>query len=387
MHLTGTNHLDLTATTRLRIFTALVLVVVAAQTACVPELGDSDAALLLEDIMAGEEDSRLKASTPPPSRHQVEYRIDGRHNIADLYLSPEGTQAGIVLIPGMVKKGKDDHRLVALANTLARLRFAVLVPEVAGLRHLYTRASNVRTMADAFRYLDEHPELPANIRTGFGGFSYGVGIVLLASLQPDIRDKVDYVLGFGGYYDMANIVTYFTTGFYQDEKTGKLVYRRPHYYLKQVFTISNSALLKSDADRERVRALVENDDEDLYQQLDKLAPDAHALYNLITNENPQRVRSLIDKLSLPIKKELQGINPANQDLSKIKAQVILLHGRGDTMIPYTESIAIAGKLPVENTTLFLIEGYAHTDVKPKRQDLPQLLGAMDLLMQQRTTQK
>ena len=93
--------------------------------------------------------------------------------------------------------------------------------------------------------------------------------------------------------------------------------------------------------------------------------------------------TLIDKLSPRIKNELQGINPSSRDLSQIKAQVILLHGRGDTMIPYTESIAIAQALPKEQVTLFLIEGYAHTNVKPKRQDLPQLLGAMDLLIQQR----
>jgi hypothetical protein len=53
------------------------------------------------------------------------------------------------------------------------------------------------------------------------------------------------------------------------------------------------------------------------------------------------------------------------------------------MVPYTESIAIARVLPKNQVRLFLIEGYAHTDVKPEREDLPQLLGAMELLMQQR----
>lgn len=352
---------------------------------CTPKLGDSDAALLLEDILAGEDNSRLKATTPQPTRQTVEYNIDNRHRSGDLYLSPEGAQAGIVLIPGMVKKGKDDLRLVTLANSLARLRFAVLVPEIKSLRQLYTRTSDVRIMADAFRYLDEQVELPPTSRKGFGGFSYGVGIVLLASLEQDIQDKVDYIMGFGGYYDIANIVSFFTTGYYRDDKTGELVYRRPHYYLKQVFTISNSALLKSPADRDRVRELIEDDDEDLYLELEKLAPDARALYNLITNQDPKRVKELIDDLSPPVKNELQGINPSKRDLSQIKAQVILLHGRGDTMIPYTESISIAKSLPPDNTTLFLIDGYAHTNVKPKPQDLPQLLSAMDLLMRQRNT--
>lgn len=84
---------------------------------------------------------------------------------------------------------------------------------------------------------------------------------------------------------------------------------------------------------------------------------------------------------------MDGINPARRDLSKIQAGVILLHGRGDTMIPYTESIALAHALPKEKVMLFLIEGYAHTDIKPKRKDLPQILGAMELLLQQRIEEK
>lgn len=362
-----------------------IVVIVLSVSSCVPQLGDSDAALLLEDILAGEESSRLKTKTSTPAQRSIEYTVDDRHNKADLYLSPQGSLAGIVLIPGVTKKGKNDPRLIGLANTLARLRFAVLVPEVAGLRKFHIRASDVRTMADALYYLANQEQFPLNGKIGFGGFSYGVGVVLLASLESDIRDKVDFILGFGGYHDIASIVTFFTTGYYRDDQTGKLVYRNPHYYLKQVFTISNSALLQSTADRDRLRSLVENDIDDIDQELAELSPDARALYELITNEDPKRVTSLIEKLSAPIKTELQGINPAKSDLSQIKAQVILLHGRGDNMIPYTESIAIAKALPKEKTRLFIIEGYAHTNVKPKREDLPQILSAMELLMQQRTS--
>src|SRR3970282_281862 len=44
---------------------------------------------------------------------------------------------------------KDDPRLVAFATTLARARFLVLVPDVAGLRQLRVRAADAREIADA----------------------------------------------------------------------------------------------------------------------------------------------------------------------------------------------------------------------------------------------
>lgn len=368
---------------------AVIIILMALLTGCTPQLGDSDAALALEDIVTGDSPSRLKAQTPSPVRSTVSYTIDGRDNFADLYLSPQGALAGIVLIPGVVADGKDDRRLVALAKTLARLRFAVLVPEIAGLRRFHTRASDVRVMADAFRYLISQPALAPEGRAGFAGFSYGVGVVLLAALEPDIRKQVHFLMGFGGYHDIRNMVTYFTTGYYRDEQTGKFKYRHPHYYLKWVFTLSNADLLQRAEDRASLRALADayGDEAELETELSRLAPDARALYQLISNEDPKRVAGLLDKLSARIRKEMDAINPARRDLSRIRARVILLHGRGDTMIPYTESIAIARALPAEQVTLFLIEGYAHTDVKPKRNDLPQILGAMELLLAQRVEEK
>lgn len=383
---TPTRHkLPLPASLRLIVISLLMVWL----TGCAPELGDSDAALALEDIVTGDNPSRLKTRTPSPARNTVNYSIDGRNNFADVYLSPEGARAGIVLIPGVVADGKDDRRLVALATTLARLRFAVLVPEVAGLRHFHTRASDVRVMADAFRYLISQPALAPEGRAGFAGFSYGVGIVLLAALEPDIRKQVHFLMGFGGYHDIRSMVTYFTTGYYRDELTSKFKYRHPHYYLKWVFTLSNADLLQAAKDRATLRALADayGDEAELETELSQLAPDARALYRLISNENPQRVAGLVDKLPVRMRREMDGINPASRDLSRIRARVILLHGRGDTMIPYTESIALARALPDEQVTLFLIEGYAHTDVKPKRKDLPQIIGAMELLLAQRVDEK
>ena len=87
-----------------------------------------------------------------------------------LYLSTQGTRAGIVLVPGVVPAGKDDRRLVALAQTLARLQFAVLVPDLRGLRRYQVRAQDVGEVADAFRYLASREDLVPEGRAGIAGF-------------------------------------------------------------------------------------------------------------------------------------------------------------------------------------------------------------------------
>lgn len=136
---------------------------------CGPRLGDSEVDLVLEDIVAAHEQSRLKQRTPAPFRQTLRYQIQGRDRVGDLYLSPEGALAGLVLVPGIVPEGKDDTRLVALATTLARLRFAILVPDLVGLRRQRMRTSDVREVADAFLYLMSRPELVPGGHAGMAG--------------------------------------------------------------------------------------------------------------------------------------------------------------------------------------------------------------------------
>jgi fermentation-respiration switch protein FrsA (DUF1100 family) len=356
-------------------------------TACAPPLGDSEADLALEDIAAGHAPSRLKEQTPAPVRRSVRYQAEGRHYQGDLYLSPESPRAGIVLVPGVVRAGKDDPRLAALAQTLARLRFAVLVPDLVGLRHLKVRRSDVREVADAFAYLLSRPQLAPGGRAGIAGFSYGAGPVVLAGLEPDIREQLRFILALGGYYDLKSIVSYFTTGYYRDETTGRWRYLKPRPYAAWVFGLSNADLLVRPRDRRQLRNYLserlETDNTDEPLPLVGLAPDARALQDLLINNDPERVPGLIGRLSPSMRAELEGVNPAGHDLSGLKAQVILLHGRGDNIIPYTESVALAGALPSSQVELFLIDGFAHVDVQLRRKDIPQLVAVMQRLLDQR----
>lgn len=363
-----------------------VLLLLAVLLGCVrPQLGDTEAALALEDIAAGDRSSRLKDLTPLPSRRTLEYVIEGRYHRGDLYLSPQGGRAGLVLVPGLVAAGKDDSRVIALATTLARLHFAVLVPDLEGLRRYCTRASDVREVADAFRYLLSQPGMVPGGQVGIAGFSYGAGPVLLAGLEPDIREQVRFIATFGGYYDLTDLVTYFTTGYYRDSPESAWRYREPRPYIKWVFMLSNIDLLERPEDRALIYKFAAGirDNAKLEIPVSELGPDAQALYALLTNKDPERVQMLISRLSPRIRGEMDGLDPAMHDLSQLRAQVIMMHGRSDSFIPYTESIALKHALPRGQAQLFLIEGYAHTDVRLKRKDIPQFMKMMEALLAQR----
>ena len=112
----------------MRLIARTALVLFLALGACSQRA--QEAARLLSDIAAGAEPSALKAETPAPLRSAVTFPMGH----GDLYVSPDGALGALVLVPGLADTGKDDPRLIAFAESLARGRFAVLVPDIANLR-------------------------------------------------------------------------------------------------------------------------------------------------------------------------------------------------------------------------------------------------------------
>lgn len=318
-----------------------------------------EAVRLLEDIEAGAGPSTLKARTPTPTRHEVRFRIDGRPTLADLYQPNQPVGARLVLVPGFTPQGKDDARVVDLARSLARARFLVLVPDLQGSREMRVRLEDARAIADAAVYLAgrEGTDL------GVVAISYAVGLAVLAGLEPDAQSKIDFLVGVGGYYDTTAVVTFATTGRYRAPGATAWQSARPHPAALSFVLASHLDLLSDAGDRaaiaeiaERRRVRPEAPVDDLVPQL---RPEGRALWVLLSNPDPDQVGRLIERVPDPIRARLFALSLRRYDLSRLEAHLILIHGRADPLIPYTESVALHDAVP--NSELFLIDGFSHID--------------------------
>lgn len=317
-----------------------------------------EALLVLADAGAAERPSRLKRITPAPSRSAVTYSIARRDRSADLYLPGEGKPAAaIVLVPGAVPKGKDDPRLVAFAYTLARARFAVLTPELSGFRELKIRPDDVREVADAFAWLAGRPDLAPGGRAGMGAFSYAVGPALLAALENDVRERVRFIVAVGGYHDLTRSLAFMTTGYFEEE--GQWRQLKPDDYGKLVFVTSVRDELREPRDRETLDAMVaaklKDIDADLSLLVPRLGAEGRAVYDFATNADPARTPHLLAALPETIRRSIDSLTLAGKDLSRLQARLILVHGRNDSLIPYTESVALARSVAPGQARLFLID--------------------------------
>ena len=341
-----------------------LVAILALLAGCAPLRGH-ESLLVLADMAAGAAPSRLKEVTPAPQRVQVNYEVGSRKYTGDLYLPGQATPAaGIVLVPGAVPQGKDEPRLVALAETLARARFAVLTPELSGFRRLEIGSADIREIADAIAYLSRRTDLVPEGHTGIGAFSYAVGPSLLAALEEGVREHVRFIVGVGGYYDLGRAVRFFTTGYYEYE--GQWHHLVPDDYGKLVFAYSAMPHLKEPRDRELLKAMIERRQSDRTADLSDLAAQlgrqGKVVHDLLTNLDPLRYPALAAELPAGLREDIAALSPRNRDLAGLKAQLILLHGRDDRLIPYPESIALAEAAPPDQAQLYLINSLlGHVD--------------------------
>jgi pimeloyl-ACP methyl ester carboxylesterase len=372
-----------------------------------------EAALVLQDFAAGDADSRLKRTTPQPLRQVVTYTAEGRVHHADLYLpaalqgcerTPAKTpsahcpRAALLAVPGAVPLGKDDPRLVAFATTLARAGFAVLAPELPGYRASRIRPSDIQEIAAAFDWLSSRPQLAPQGRAGMFAFSYSVGPALIAALQDDIRNRVRFVVGVGGYHDLPRAVRFFTTGWFEHD--GRWHRITPDDTGKMVLVYSSLDYVANRSDRavlERMVALRMRDpDADLAPLATTLSAAARDVYELAVNDDPAKFAELYAQLPQRMRADIDRLDLARRDLSALQARLILVHGRRDNLIPWPESLALAAAAPAGQSRVFVIErALGHVDLSGVsgvltrhfwREDLPDLLRlwrVIDLLLAER----
>jgi pimeloyl-ACP methyl ester carboxylesterase len=281
--------------------------------------------------------------------------------LGDLYWPAEDARAALVLVPGAAPLGKDDPQLVAFAETLARARFAVLVPEIPNLRQLQVSPSDVAAIAGAIERLARC----SGGEVGLAAISYAAGPAILAALRPGTRERVRFVLAIGGYHDLAAVVTFFTTGFYRSEPDEPWQHREPNAYGKWVFVRANAIRLDDPGDRATLAAMAERKLADPSAEVADLrpglGPEGRAVMALLDNRDPDRVPALIARLPPAVRTDLAALDLKRRDLT-LDARLILVHGRDDPIIPATESKALAAAAP--DASLFVVDSLAHVELGP-----------------------
>ena len=306
---------------------------------------------------------------PGVKKEGVRIPVGGKTLEADFYRrsGPGGSikRPGLLLIHGLAEAGKDDPQLVRFATTMARAGFAVLVPDFIGLKSFRVRRDSVDEAAAAFDHLAEKAPGVRPGDSGILGISFGGGIGLLAAADAGIRERVAYVVSFGGYYDLSSVIRYHTTGRYAygpERGIGNPVpWARWHLILK------NLDFLEDSADRRAFDALarrkLRDETADVSGWAERLSPRGRALYAVLAEKDFSRFPPLYAKVSPRVRDLLRALS-LPEKIRDVKAEMILSHGVPDPLIPHTETLRLADALKESgrpDVSVTLLRLFRHVD--------------------------
>ena len=353
---------------RSRLWTLAVVLAVLLQAGCSQPRG-IEALLVVADIAAGPGASQLKTTTAPPVRKTIRYAFEGRLYAADVYW-PGGSdtaEAVTVLVPGVVRLGKDDPRLVVFAQTLARARFLVFVPDLVNLRHLNVSSKDAAALARAVRYVASRTGVGKDASVGMVAFSYAAGPALLAAMAKEARQSIRFVYAVGPYFSIETVVTFLTTGHFHQDAASPWSKSAPSPYATWVFIHSCAAWLDDPDDRRILTVIADaklaDPESEISGLLAQLGPQGRKIHGLLANTDPENVPQLIAGLPGPVLSELRTLDLSTRDLGDLKARLILIHGRDDLLIPHTESIALAAALNGDRSRLFIVDSLKHVELQ------------------------
>ena len=324
--------------------------------------------LLDETTVNAPDRGTLAWVTPQPAVKHVEVPQGQQKIPADLYhVVGAGRRGAILLTHGIIESGKDDPRLVRFARSLARAGFVVLVPELKGMRSFRILLSDVDDIVASFRYMASLKELVNEKRMGLMGFSYAAGPTMMAAADAAIRDRVGFVVSFGGYYDPINVIRFITTGYY--EYGYERGFLHPEPYGKWVFFMNNVDYVENENDRRILKEIFQQEATDVAADavsLERLSQKGRTLYELLINADPQRVDDLIKKTDARFQAYLRKLSMAPV-IPSLRAYLIIGHGTTDPLIPYTESLRLANAAQDRSRVhLAILRLFGHVDPARKR---------------------
>jgi pimeloyl-ACP methyl ester carboxylesterase len=269
----------------------------------------------------------------------------------DLYGGSEPWPA-IVLVAGAAPDGKDDARIVRLARALARAGRTVFVPQLALADKRFETADIDALVVSVLELAKRHPA-----RIVMFGFSYGGSFALLAAADDRLDVSLGQVATFGAYFDLVGVAQAVTSG--TSLVDGRRVPWDAHPRAADVFRDVVLELAGPGA-REGLEAALDG------AEAAELDGATRAVYDFLTNEDPEQTYALAARLPQPMIDTLRTFSPATI-AGEIEAEVVALHSTDDPLVPFGEALRLVAAMP--DASLETVSLFSHvnlTDGSPMR---------------------
>ena len=279
------------------------------------------------------------------------------------YTPQSGRGRTILLVPGVHAAGIDEPRLVGFAREIAGTGHQVITVQLDDLAHYQITARTTDMIEDAALALSATADRGAPGPIGIVGISFGGGLSIVAAGRPALRDRVDFVMAFGGHADLPRTLRYLCTGIQPDGAV-----RPPHDYGLAIVLLSAADRVVPAAQVAPLRAaILAYLEASRLDMVDKpkaeiefvrakaleagLEEPARTYMNYVNARDVVRLGPVL----LPYVADLGGAPALSPALSPFPpGPVYLLHGTDDNVVPAIESTLLARDLTARGVSVHVL---------------------------------
>jgi esterase/lipase len=269
-----------------------------------------------------------------PIREEVNFPRTFTDGIADIYRPKNDKKnAAVLLFLGVNPAGRDDSRVVDLAESLARTGMVVMIPWSDTMTQNRIEPDEVGNLVNAYKYLMKQEYVDAD-RVGIGGFCVGASLAAVAAQDTSIRDNIAFINLFGGYFDatdlMASISSGTRFGDYGEQpwEPSELATSVLRGHLIQTLTLESDRLL--------IENIFINQEEKTANGIETLSEQGKRVYKLLSGTSLYEARELISELPVDFKDEMEIVSPIG-NVKDIKGKILIMHDASDNNVPPEES--------------------------------------------------
>jgi pimeloyl-ACP methyl ester carboxylesterase len=310
--------------------------------------------------------ARAWTATPAVTAEETEILRDGKTVPATLVLPARGPGplGAWIALGGVSRRGRAHPQMRRFSSALAATGAAVLVPEVPEWQNLdVTPRPALPTIRASLELLERRSEVRPG-RVGLVGFSFGAPQVAIAATRDDVAERVAGLALFGSYCSLERIIVYLLTGGHEWGGTDYASSPDPYgrwvlagCYLTEAPGYQSAgdvaaALreLAADVSERGVSGWDARNDARIAELRATLPAGSRELYDLFAR--PSGATPAAREEALAIARRLyetclrvEPLLEPGPHLAGLRVATHLIHGRGDRLIPYTESMRLEGQLP------------------------------------------
>ncbi|MCS6983869.1 MAG: hypothetical protein NZM25_01925 [Leptospiraceae bacterium] len=259
-------------------------------------------------------------------------KIIGRF-LCDIYEPKDRkTQGTIVFVHGMTLMGSRDPRQIMVCRSLAGAGYLVVAPFFQEISKTSITEKSIENIVESSLEILKDPNLAKKEKIAFFAPSFSAALVIRAASSRSLQDKISAICSVGTFAHVDHVIEYALQHETGDEYARLIILKN----FVELSTGKNPALRRAlelkIADNWHRR---QEKEQEFPQYLKKLKPkDKKLVLSLI--EDRQTAAYHFRRFLPKIKNLSQAINPVLA-LDKLKAALLLLHGKYDPVIPPTES--------------------------------------------------